>query len=133
MATRTTKAELEAEITRLRAIISDQNRRIDELREIGLTSEARQKLQMELDAAHAYERVLKGINERLEAENAALRKQLAELSDHVRPQSRLGRKSTVTDEMKSEIRARSAAGQSIRMIAEALGIGKSTVHRVLQG
>lgn len=137
---------MEAEINRLQTIISAQNRQIDELRTSGLTSEARQKLQLEINAAHANEKTLNWKIERyeqemarlrdqlkvIEAENAALRKQLAELSDPVHPQSRPGRKPTVTDEMKAEIRARSDAGQSIRMIADEMGIGKSTVHRALQ-
>lgn len=138
MASRITKAELQARIEYLQTVISAQSRQIDELREIGMTSEARSKLQMELNAAHANEGTLKWqIDrykrevERLEHENIALKEQLTALSSSASHQSKPGRKPSITDEMKAEIRARKQAGQSIRIIAEDMGLSKSTIHRVL--
>lgn len=139
MASRVTKAELQARIEHLQTIISDQSRQIDELREVGMTSEARNKMQLELDAAHAYENVLKGLNERLKLEierlkneNASLKEQLTALSSSASPRSKPGRKPSVTDEMIADIISMRDAGWSIRDIADYMGISKSTVHRILQ-
>lgn len=131
MASRTTKADLEKEIIRLQAIIKDQMRQIDELRDQGLTSEARQKLQMELDAAYANERTLNWRIDRLEKENEALKASLAAQQSSKTGSSGRGRKSSITEETRADIKARHDAGWSIRDIADYLEISKSTIHRIV--
>ena len=132
MSPRTTKAELEAEISRLQAVIKEQARQIDELRTVGMTSEARQKMQMELNAAYANEKTLNWHIERLEKENEALRNALtaAHQESKKTPAAR-GRKSAISAETRAAIKARADDGQSLRDIAKDMGISKSTIHRIL--
>lgn len=134
MAARKTKVELEAEINRQQMIIKEQSAKITELLQNAensfLNSYTYQELQQELKAEKISAQFNKKYIERLEDENVALRAKLAELSSGS-PQSKPGRKPTVTDEMRTDIRSMRDAGWSIRDIAEYIGISKSTIHRVL--